>query len=165
MQQSRPSDVVPIGQNYNGYLSRWSVGVTNRDTLVARHQAVSIEQSDPIFIRRDIEGQSTVVTEIKPRPVINRVGTKSKPFRLLSGQEIQLSEDDIRVEGISKAYRPESIAAYGIYYQIGDPDPLTGSVALYDLIFVDDSDPLTYKMTIRKREDNRYKGYNYDQLP
>ena len=162
MQQVRPS-ATPILDPYQPYLNRWGIGLIQRDIMAAWNQPVTIECADPVFIRRDVEGQPTQVTEIKPRPIINRVGTKSRPFRLLSGQEIQLSEDDLRVTGVSKAYEPEQIGAYGTYYQIG-VDQGQG-LALYDLLFIDDSDPLTYSLTLRKREDTRFRGYNYDQLP
>lgn len=162
MQQVRPT-ANPVSSNYNPYLVRWGDGVIQRDLMAAWNQPVTVECADPVFFRRDVEGQPTQVTEIKPRPIINRVGTKSRPFRLLSGQEIQLSEDDLRVTGVSKAYEPEQIGAYGVYYQIGT-DQGQG-LALYDLLFIDDSDPLTYSLTLRKREDTRFRGYNYDQLP
>jgi hypothetical protein len=163
MQQSRPNPVAVSSTAYSGYLNRWSVSIQCRDIMATWHQATVIECADPVFFRRDIEGQPDRITEILPRPIVNRIGTKSRPFRLLSGQEIQLSEDDLRITGISKAYTPEAIGSYGTYYQIGQD--LGQGAALYDLLFIDDSDPLTYSITVRKREDTRYRGYSYDQLP
>lgn len=100
---------------------------------------------------------------ITPKPVIHRVGSGSKPFRLLGGQEVTLSEDDVRVEGISKRYKLEDIWSFGIQYVLNPVLNNQGKIDLersstYELVFLDDSHPLTWTLNIRQNRDSRNYG-------
>lgn len=148
---------------YQGWLNN---GVTMRDYL-----ANTLEMIDTTF-RRDFfiinhSGATVTVTPITPKPYIDRVGSTSKPYRLLSGQEVQLSENDLRVKGVSKRYPLSTIWQWGtlyctnpIYKQNGDLDIEKSTV--YELIFIDDSHPLYWVLNLRQKTDSRYNGADYD---
>ena len=161
MQQSRPPlPLVPTTPaSHTPDYRPWGNSIGAFDLLQSRSSGNDPEQADPFYVVNCDNGVTTV-TEILPRPRISRVGTKSRPFRLLSGREIQLSEDDLRVTGISKRYTPSEIYRVGTYYRIGNP--MLGQ-SDHELVFLDDSDPITYSLTIRQRTDDRYPGY--DLLP
>ena len=161
MQQSRPPlPLVPTPQPVPSRDFRsWGNSIGAFDILQSRSSGNDPEQADPFYVINQDNGVITM-TEILPRPRISRVGTKSRPFRLLSGREIQLSEDDLRVTGISKRYTPAEIYRVGTFYRVGDP---TIGTSDFELVFLDDSDPVTYSLTIRQRTDDRYPGY--DLLP
>ena len=150
-------------QQYQGWLSN---GVTQRDCLAGFFQTI-----DTSFTRTLILYQQTtegpVETEILPRPYISRVGSKARPYRLLSGQEIQLSEDDIRVYGISKRYALSDIWQWGVLYILDPIRDTSGRVDLggstvCELVFIDDSNPLTWTLNLRKRSDSRVSATEYD---
>ena len=161
MQQSRPPlpVVPPQVPAHSPDFRTWGNSVGAFDLLQSRSSSNDPEQADPFFVVNRDNGVDTV-TEILPRPRISRVGTKSRPFRLLSGREIQLSEDDLRVTGISKRYPPGDVYRVGTFYRIGDTNIGQSD---YELVFLDDSDPVSYSLTIRQRSDDRYQGY--DLLP
>jgi hypothetical protein len=110
----------------------------------------------------------TTQVEVSPRPYIQRVGTESRPVRLLSGNEVILSEDDLRVTGISKRYSINDIWHWGLVYVI-DPVflPNTQTVDLdqstcCELVFLDDSHPLHWQLNLRRKQDHRLSSHEYD---
>jgi hypothetical protein len=159
MQQYRPLQTPLILTTPTRTDHQWGSAINAFDRLADSGSVLDPDQADPFFTVLLNNGIETV-TEILPRPSINRIGTKSRPFRLLSGREIQLSEDDLRVTGISKRYRIEQIYCVGMRYRIGNPEIATSD---HELVFLDDSDPLSYSITIRQYHDDRYPGY--PQLP
>jgi hypothetical protein len=149
--------------NYQGWLNN---GVTMRDYL-----ANSWETIDTTFLRDFLVvtnvGGTVTTTAITPKPYIDRVGSTSKPYRLLSGQEVQLSENDLRVKGISKRYALSEIWQWGTYYCTNPVYDLSGGVdlaksTLYELIYIDDSNPLYWVLNLRQKTDSRYNGAEYD---
>jgi len=149
--------------NYQGWLNN---GVTMRDYL-----ANTLETIDTTF-RRDFfiinhSGFTVTVTPITPKPYIDRVGSTSKPYRLLSGQEVQLSENDLRVKGVSKRYPLSTIWQWGTLYCTNPVYDLGGNIdiqksTVYELIFLDDSNPLYWVLNLRQKTDSRYNGADYD---
>lgn len=130
---------------------------------------VMSKQIETMGMRRDfivITRSTAGITEewISPKPLIHRVGSGSKPFRLLGGQEVILSEDDVRVEGISKRYPLSTIWSYGTQYVMNPVlDPNSGLIDLdqssvYELVFLDDSQPLFWTLNLRQIHDSRSNG-------
>ena len=155
MQQYRPPIVPTTPPPPSPDYREWGNAIVAYDILQSRSTGNDPEKSDPFYVINRSSGIDTI-TEILPRPSISRIGTKSRPFRLLSGKEIQLSEDDLRITGISKRYPVDQIYRVGTFYRIGNP--AIGQME-FELVFIDDSDPLTYSLTIRQRDDDRYQGY------
>jgi hypothetical protein len=154
-----PPNLSAFDPPYNPDHRNWVLGIESRDRMVAWGQAPTIQSSTPVYALRDVMA-GTETLEIKPRPSIESIGTQSRPFRLLRGQEIQISEDDLRITGITKRYPPNEIAGYGVYYQIGDG--VGDDRQLFDIVLFHDEDPLTYSVTIRRRTGARNQGYDYD---
>lgn len=153
-----------------GYQSWLNHGVTMRDYLSNTQEGVETSFMRDFFVishRVSAGVSSTLVTPIIPKPYIDRVGSSSKPYRLLSGQEVQLSENDLRVRGVSKRYPLSTIWQWGTLYctnPIYKPDgglDLDKST-LYELIYIEDSHPLYWVLNLRQRTDSRYNGAEYD---
>lgn len=135
--------------------------------LYARDWAYS-QQQETMGKRRDfaiIKHLANSVEElwITPKPLIHRVGSGSKPFRLLGGQEVVLSEDDVRVEQLSKRYPLDQIFGYGIQYCINPVLNPQGKIdisksSIYELLFLDDSNPIDWTLNLRQVRDNRNDG-------
>jgi hypothetical protein len=169
-QPTTPTDTQPpildhtgSSTGYQGWLNN---GVTMRDFL-----SNGLEQIDTTF-RRDFflisnTSGSISVTPVTPKPYIDRVGSTSKPYRLLSGQEVQLSENDLRVKGISKRYPLSEIWQWGTFYCTNPVYGAGGELdleksTLYELIYIDDSHPLYWVLNLRQKTDSRYNGADYD---
>ncbi len=134
--------------NYLTYASDWAHS----------HQLETMGyRRDFVIVKNGIE------TWITPKPIVHRVGSGSKPFRLLGGQEVTLSEDDVRVEGISKRYPLELIWSYGVTYVLNPILGIDGKLDLglsstYELVFLDDSNPISWTLNIRQQRDSRNYG-------
>lgn len=141
-------------------------GITQRDHLAGFFDNISTSFNRPLILVMIRDGVQ-VDTPLSPLPHVSRVGSKSKPYRLLSGQEIQLSEDDIRVHGISKRYRLDQIWQWGLVY-ILDPQYLPSGLVdlerstVCELVYIDDSSPITWTLNLRKRSDSRMSAIDYD---
>ena len=156
MLQGREITIQPIEQTHTLLGSM----VYGRDWVRSGISENLGDRRDLIIVKHFQTGD--VFTRIEPTPKINRLGTKSKPFRILGGNEVTLSEDDIRVDEISKRYKLSDIWAYGCEYII-NPVYTSGNLDLSkstvcELIFVDDSKPLTWSLTLRKKLDSRSNG-------
>jgi 2-hydroxy-3-keto-5-methylthiopentenyl-1-phosphate phosphatase len=156
-------DHTGTSMNYQGWLNN---GVTMRDYLANTSETIDTTFLRDFFVVSH-SGTSVTVTPILPKPYIDRVGSTSKPYRLLSGQEVQLSENDLRVKGISKRYSLSTIWQWGTYYCTnpiydGDGNIDLSKSTLYELIFIDDSNPLYWVLNLRQKTDSRYNGANYD---
>ncbi len=124
-------------------------------------------QKESMGARRDFVVVKLTPTDqienwIKPTPYIHRIGSGSKPYRLVGGQELVLSEDDVRVTGISKRYSLSEIWNYGVVYVL-NPIVELGKINLekssvYELIFLDDSDPTSWTLNLRQQRDSRNYG-------
>lgn len=141
--------------NYLIYARDWAL-TGQKETLGSRRDFVIIKLS----------GNDQIETWIKPLPYIHRIGTGSKPYRLVGGQELTLSEDDIRVSGISKRYPLSTVWSYGVVYVLNPVLRLDGKVDLekssvYELVFLDDSDPTSWTLNLRQQRDSR----NYGKVP
>lgn len=150
-------------RQYQGWLSN---GVTQRDVLAGFFQTIDTSFTRTLILYRQTT-TGPIETEILPRPYISRVGSKARPYRLLSGQEIQLSEDDIRVHGISKRYALSDIWQWGTLYVLDPVRGVDGGVDLdrstvCELVFIDDSNALTWTLNLRKRSDSRVSATDYD---
>jgi hypothetical protein len=143
---------------------------TQRDYLAARYQGHATGSNRSLWVVRTSEAGVQTSFKIEPNPTIDRVGTKSRPYRLLSGKEIQLSEDDFRVNGVSRRYPLASLFGWGVLYVL-DPVITVGVIDLdastvCDLIMVDDSNPIVYQLTLKRREDSRNSAqFNYHEIP
>ena len=156
-------DHTGISSNYQGWLNH---GVTMRDYLSNTLETIDTTFQRDFFIVSK-SGTSTTVTPIIPKPYVDRVGSQSKPYRLLSGQEVQLSENDLRVKGISKRYPLSTVWQWGTLYCTNPVYSSPGVVdltksTLYELIFLDDSHPLYWVLNLRQKTDSRYNGAEYD---
>ena len=149
----------PIEQNRQTHTLLNSM-VYSRDWIRSGMTENLGDRRDLIIVKHFQTGD--IFTQIFPTPKINRLGTKSKPFRILGGNEVTLSEDDIRVDEVSKRYALAEIWSYGCeyiinpVYTLGVLDLLKSTVC--ELIFVDDSKPLTWSLTLRKKLDSRSTG-------
>lgn len=149
--------------NYQGWLNN---GVTMRDYLTNSLETIDTTFRRDFFIINHI-GNTVTATPVTPKPYIDRVGSTSKPYRLLSGQEVQLSENDLRVKGVSKRYALPEIWQWGTMYctnpvyNVGGDLDLDKST-LYELIYIDDSHPLYWVLNLRQKTDSRYNGADYD---
>ena len=150
----------------SGFSSWLNNGVTQRDYLTQQYQRVDTGGYRELYtVLNSASGQT--VTQIVPSPLVRRVGGNSKPYRLLSGQEVQLSEDDLRVSGISKRYPISTIWQWGVLYLLNPYKDATGAIdversTLYELVYLEDSHPLYWVLNLRRRSDDRNKGFNYD---
>ena len=148
-------------------ISSWlASGITQRDMITRQYQVIDTGFYRDFYTVQYTLNNSPVITPITPRPYINRIGSTSKPYRLLSGQEVQLSEDDVRVTGISKRYSLSQIWQWGMLYLL-NPIVTQGAIdigksTLYELVFIDDSSPLYWVLNLRKRSDSRSNGADYD---
>lgn len=140
------------GLNYLIYARDWLLSGQS-ETLGKRRDMVIVK------LRNNLQEEINV----NPKPTIKRVGSGSKPYRLLGGQEVILSEDDIRVSGISKRYRLDQVWSYGTLYVLNPVRLPDGKVDLnnssvYELIFLDDSDPTSWTLNLRQQRDSRSIG-------
>jgi hypothetical protein len=149
------------------YSSWLNSGVTMRDFLVNSFEVIDTSFLRDFYLVQYSSSGSVTTKAITPKPYIDRIGSTSKPYRLLSGQEVQLSENDLRVRGISKRYALSEVWQWGTLYctnPVFNPD---GSIdldssTLYELIFIDDSNPLYWVLNLRQKTDSRYNGAEYD---
>jgi hypothetical protein len=78
-----------------------------------------------------------------------------------------LSEDDLRVEGISKRYSLQDVWHWGLLYVIDPVFEAGGAIDLEastvcELVFLDDSRPLTWVLNLRRKADHRDSHHEYD---
>lgn len=94
----------------------WDFLQQTRDRAAAWSQNYGVYSARSFFVCRRVPNQTTIFTEILPRPIIE--DSSPRLIEIYATRGIQIELEDLIVSGISKAYSADDLLGRTIYYMI-----------------------------------------------